>query len=209
MKYQSEITSDHLETIYLVMLKRISKGFSGEALSFFIGKELSYIEQVESFELPVYSGVELGYIAHVLEESNHRSFFASVHDDTVLDIVKESHSFENKLYHSYFSIDENNEERLLFMLHETLFGELEKKKGCKENLDIAIDALDLLFRAGYFLEAKSAGEILHSINQFLTEPLDRAYIQKAIFRFSKDLENEKELSIVEAVIDGCRRYEQG
>lgn len=209
MKYQAEIASDHLETIYLVMLKRISKGFSAETLSFFIGKEPDYIERVESFELPVYSGEDLEYIANVLEENNHKSFFGSVHDQTVLNIVKESRSLENRLSHSYLSIDENSEECLLFMLHETIFGELENKTSSKENLDIARDALDLLFRAGYFFEGKTAGQVLNSINQFLTEPLDPIYIQKALYRFTKDWENEKELSIIEAVIDGCRRYEQG
>ena len=62
MNKPTEITNDHLKTIYHIMVKRIAKGYTAERLSFLIGSDHSYVEQVESFALPLYSSDELEFI---------------------------------------------------------------------------------------------------------------------------------------------------
>lgn len=208
MKQQKEITSAHLETINLVMLKRISKGFSAKTLSFFIGAEPNFVEQVESLLLPVYSSEDLERIALALEEKNHKTFYARVHDDTVLNVIKQTHDFNNKQTHSYFSIDENKEECLLFMLTEVFFGDFYELTDSNENLDIATDAIDVLMRAGYFEDTRSGIDILHAVNHFIVNPLDPFYIELAIIRSTHQEVNEKELSIIERIIDGNREYQE-
>lgn len=197
MTHQAEITSAHLETIYRILLKRIAKGYTAERLSFLIGKDHSYIEQVESLQLPLYSGEELELLALALEESNTKSFYASVHDETRLKVAVVQHKRQNKLSHSYFTIGDDQEERLLFLITEDLFGDFDEQINSDENYEIAVDAVKLLIRSGYFFEAKIPLEILQSVNQFLTDPLDAFYIESAMMKFSNHGQTEGPLRKVQ------------
>jgi len=202
MTHQATITGAHLETIYRILLKRIAKGLTAERLSHLIGKEYNYIEQVESLKLPTYPHAELERIALVLEESNHKSFYACVHDETLLNVIIERLEDQNKLSHCYSSMHENEEKCQLFMVSETLFGDFDDAPQGDENLEIAKDAISLMVRAGYFFEAKMPLEIFHSINRFLTEPLDAFYIEIAMLSFCTDGENDRPLKKIENVIKG-------
>ncbi|WP_158800312.1 hypothetical protein [Pedobacter sp. L105] len=95
MNQPTEITSAHLETIYRIMVKRIAKGYTAERLSFLIGSDHNYVEQVESFVLPLYSSDELEFIELALEESNPKSFYASVNDDTFLKVSVVKNQYKN------------------------------------------------------------------------------------------------------------------
>lgn len=204
MTYQASINNNHLQTIYRVMVKRIGKGYSAERLSFLIGKDPYYVEKVETLQIPIYSPTEMDCIALALEETDHRSFYAPYHDDSMLNVYVEKEQFKNHLTHSYSHINENNEDYQLFKLMEELFGDTPNSN---ENYEIAKDAIALMVRGGYFFEAKMPFEILHSINHYLPIPVNAFYVERAIGLFCEDGEDEGPLKKCESVIDGFR-YEE-
>jgi len=65
-----EMTDNHLEIIYKVMMKRIAKGYSPVQLSFLIGRPQDYIDRVEAFQLPCYTTGEISIIALALGDEN-------------------------------------------------------------------------------------------------------------------------------------------
>ena len=105
-------------------------------------------------------------------------------------------------------IDENEEGCQLFMLMEELFEDVDATVNSNEDLQIGMNAIELLIRGGYFFEAKKPAEILHSVNRFLTVPLNPLYIELAIMRYCEE-EDEKEglLKKCESLINGFQ-YEE-
>lgn len=207
MSTKVKITAAHLETVYRVMLKRIGKGYSAERLSVLIGKDHNYIEEVESFIFPLYPSAELDRIALALEESNHKTFYAEVYDDTYLNIVADRHYQKTKLVHVYSIADEEDKKYPLIMVREGLSQDFDDMVNSTENLGIAEDAIKLLIRAGYFLEARMPLEIFLAINAFIANPLHPLYIEMALMGFCGDFDSLAPLRIVENVIDGFK-YEE-
>lgn len=183
MNVLEEITRTQLETIYRVMIKRIAKGFTAEQLSFLIGKEGNYIRSVEMLDEPCYAISELEKIAMALEETNFKSFFPRVHDESEIIVGVESHNDGLHREQSYVIVDENGTDQSLFTIKEDVFENFGENMLSEENSEIARDAVMLLIRAGYFFEAKLPLEVFQSINTFLTVPLSPFYIQQALNGF--------------------------
>lgn len=202
MTYQAQISEQHLQIIYRVMLRRISKGYGAERLSFLIGKDYNYIEQVELLLLPVYPVAELERIALALQEKTSNNFYASSHDDKLLNISLERQEYKKQLSHSYSMIDENGEKKQLFKLMEEIFCDFDEVANSNENYEIAIDTIDLLIRAGYFLKAKMPAEIFHTINHFLPIPLGPFYIELAMIHFCEDGQDSGPLKKYESLNNG-------
>jgi hypothetical protein len=66
---------DVMHTIYQVMLKRISKNYSAEELSFLMGYPPDFVSRVEGLEIIGYGPKEIKHIAKALEERNLNSFY--------------------------------------------------------------------------------------------------------------------------------------
>lgn len=184
MNVLEEITRTQLETIYRVMIKRIAKGFTAEQLSFLIGKEGNYIRSVEMLDEPCYAISELEKIAMALEETNFKSFFPRVHDESEIIVGVESYNDGLHREQSYIIVDENGTDQPLFTIQEDVFENFGENMLSEENSEIARDAVMLLIRAGYFFEPKIPFEVFQSINKFLTIPLSPFYVQQALNNFS-------------------------
>lgn len=186
MNYQTQISNAHLEIIYKVLLKRIGKGYTAERLSGMIGKNHDYIERVETFAEPVYGSAELDRLALALEESNPKSFYAKEHDDMILTVICDKCHHLKKIVHIYCLLDENEEQYPIIVVKEDLFEEFDQVPQCEELLGIAKDAVRVLIRGGYFLEAKMPLEVFHAVNAFLTNAIDPIYVESALMGFSID-----------------------
>lgn len=183
MNVLEEITRTQLETIYRVMIKRIAKGFTAEQLSFLIGKEDNYIRSVEMLDEPCYSISELERIALALEETNFKSFFPRVHDESEIIVGIESYNDGIQRGQSYIIVDDNGTDQPLFAVKEDVFENFGENMLSEENSEIARDAVMLLIRAGYFFEPKMPFQVFQSINKFLTIPLSPFYVRQALHSF--------------------------
>lgn len=125
MNYQKNISLFHLATIYKILLKRIGKGFTASELSFLIGKDATYINQVEMLRAPLYGSAELIKIAAALEESSAEDLFPVGDYQNLFPVVVESYQQEQSFWRSYSSVNEQEDQKLLFLLKEEVLPEFE------------------------------------------------------------------------------------
>ena len=100
MRIVKEIPANELETIYRIMMRRIAKGYTAEALNYLIGAPYHYVEDVESLQKPFYTNEQLDRITKALEEGNPESFFPLIEDETVLNIAVYKEYTQDKITHS-------------------------------------------------------------------------------------------------------------
>ncbi|SEA52677.1 helix-turn-helix domain-containing protein [Pedobacter hartonius] len=190
MKTTKVITVFQLETLYRIMLQRIAKGYTAGQLSFLIGVTPEYVEEVESLQRPFYTSDELERIAVALEESMLHRFFPSVDDNTQLLISVHKEKYNGKWIHTYYSVNEQNEEEELFRLREDVSWEFEDLPEGDDTLSIVEDTIDILLRSGYFYEAKLPMEVFHAINKLLPTHLSPLFTHVAMERMCVANENE-------------------
>jgi transcriptional regulator with XRE-family HTH domain len=120
MKTFKVITLFQLETLYRIMLYRIAKGYSAGQLAFLIGAAPQYVEEVEAFQRPFYTGDDLERTALALGESSVQNLFPSVDNNNEFLILIHKQNFNGKWIHTFCSVDEKNEEEELFRLREDI-----------------------------------------------------------------------------------------
>ena len=192
MNNTREMSSNQLETLYRVMMKRIAKGLSAEKLSFLIGRAPDYISNIEMLHTRPYSITELKCIASALEEKNFKTFFPDLDDYTMVNVMMESEVYGNRLMHTCAIISGEHKKQTYFTLQEDArqevpLIEIDKDiKTVKEEVKIARDAIKLLISADYFFEPRLPVHICQSINRFLKIIVSPAYIEQVLNSFCKD-----------------------
>lgn len=192
MSNTRELTSSALETLYRVMLKRISKRLSAEKLSFLIGRPADYVSNIEMLHTRPYSIPELKCVAAALEENDYRVFFTDVDHSTIVNAMMELEISGKKLMHTCSIINGEQEKTGMFQLQEDAAAEVHLIDNytnnlilAKEDIKIARDAVKLLISADYFFEPRLPVHIYQSINNFLKTALSPAYIEEALNSFCK------------------------
>ena len=196
------MTGNALQIIYRVMIKRISKGFSAEELSFLIGREQNYIAAIETCKAAVYTDEELRLIAIALNESNIRSFYPQLSSAENVSVEMERQKKGNKIVHTCDIVTPEGYRQPFFNLEEdTLESSFENGTG-PEDKAIAYDAVDILLRSGYFFEAKLPYKVFQSINRFLESiSISPFYIQLALDNYCEEVKE----NILMKVVDQDRR----
>jgi transcriptional regulator with XRE-family HTH domain len=202
-----EIPAFQLSTIYRILLKRISKGYSAAHLAFLIGAPERYISDVETLERSFYSIDDLERITNALEESNLHSLFSLISNEDAVKITAYKERIQGKIIHTYYNVDNNNNEQELFRLQEDEFPELVDLDQSIETLDLVSDTIDILIRSGYFFEPRLPYEIFRTVNSLRPEPLNPVYIQYALKRFCGDEGDDVKLRITGS-FNQAYRYEE-
>jgi transcriptional regulator with XRE-family HTH domain len=183
MKTTKTLTVYQLEVLYRILLQRIAKGYSASQLTFLIGAAPGYVEEVETFQRPFYTGDDLQRIALALEEEHLPDLYPSLADDNEVLISVQKQEYKDRWVYTYCRIDEQNEEEVLYMLQEGADAKLDDLPEGDEILAIVVDTIDVLVRSGYFYEAKLPYEVFQSINRLLPTYISPLYICLAMDRF--------------------------
>jgi transcriptional regulator with XRE-family HTH domain len=197
MKTTKTLTVYQLEILYRILLQRIAKGYSARQLAFLIGAAPEYIEEVEGFQRPFYTGDDLDRISLALEEEHLQNLYPSVADDSKLLLSVQKHRYKDRWVYTYCRIDEQNEEEVLYMLREDADPQLDDLPEGDDILAIVEDTIDVLVRSGYFYEAKLPYEVFLAINRLLPTYISPLYICLAMGRFCEYHEDPGPLRLVE------------
>lgn len=150
-------------TIYLVMARRISMGYSAEELSFLIGCEPGYVTAVEHYQEEVYGPEHILRIAKALEEPNQDNFNAREMLKGKVYAEMETLTEGNELVHNARILNEQDEIAPSYMLIE-LIADHQRFSGMNDaDYNMAKDAIKLLKDAGYFYESHTNQEIFERI----------------------------------------------
>jgi transcriptional regulator with XRE-family HTH domain len=183
MNIPKQITRNQLETIRLIMVKRMAANLSAEKLSFLMGCEQNYVSNIEQLEAEPYTIEEIKRVAIALKEKNFKSFFLKVSDDTLVKAMMETEVIGNHRRYTCNVIAPNETKQLSFILQE----ELPEVTRLIENNDfdggIASDAIALLIRGGYFFKFRLPVNIYYRINLFLKTTISPTYVQNALNDF--------------------------
>jgi transcriptional regulator with XRE-family HTH domain len=172
-------------TIYLVMARRISMGFSAEELSWLIGCEPGYVSAVEHYEQEVYGPELMQRIAKALEEPHLKNFYAKEKLHGKVFAEMETFTEGNELVHMARTLNEQDEIAPSYMLIE-MIGEDQRHSGMNdEDYNMAMAAIKLLKDSGYFYELHTNQEIFERIKQFLPPgTLSPFYLREALNELS-------------------------
>lgn len=180
MKTTKLLTVFQLETLYRIILQRIAKGYTAGQFAFLIGAAPGYVEEVEAFQRPFYSGDDLQRIALALEEEHLQNLYPAVSDSDQVLISVQKEKYKHRWIYTYCAVDEQKEEEVLFMLREDVDPEQDDLPDGDDILAIVEDTVDILIRSGYFYEAKLPMEVFQSINRLLPTYISPFYIQVAM-----------------------------
>ena len=196
MKTTKVLTVFQLETLYRILLQRIAKGYTATQLAFLIGAAPQYVEEVEAFERPFYTGDDLERIALALEEEHLQNLYPSVSDNDEVLISVQKQKYRNRWVYTYCNVDEQNEEEVLFMVREDVDPVLDDFPEGDDIFAIVEDTIDVLMRSGYFYEAKLPMEIFQSVNKLLPTYISPFYIQMAMKGFCEEQDVQGPLRLV-------------
>jgi len=199
-----EIPAYQLETLYRIMLRRISKGYSAAQLAFLIGVPDYFVSDVETLERPFYSADELERIAIALEEKNPSCFSSALNDESILQVIVYGNHDDGRFVNAYYRVGEDDTQTELFRLQEEVFPEADH---AQEILEILIDTIDVLIRTGYFYEPKLPFEVFSAVNSLWPEPVNPVFVQKALQSFMVSEGNEVRLRMA-GQIGEVYRYEE-
>jgi hypothetical protein len=197
MKKQHQISRDKLQSIYVVLLKRISSGYSAQELSFLMGKQANYISSIEMLDHPPYTDDDLLFISIALKESELRNYYSRVHEPEMVTVQMERIDSEKKRIYSCDIITDEGYRQPFFYLEE----DLPDSQTNKAHAVIAREAVALMIRTGYFFEARFPTDVFRSINKFIEEiAISPSSIQQALDTFCeaetapiRKYEHEKEV----------------
>lgn len=193
MKNQSSITRFHLESLYRIMLKRIGKGYSTRDLSFLIGRETDYINQVEMLMVPLYSEDELQYIAGALEEDEAANLLLNADDHILLTVAVECEQQEQTLTRAYYEVNAEDDRKLLFMLKEEVLEDFDDDSAEAACLDSVRCLLEALLGSGYFHQNRNALEIFETLRPLTAFELRPSFVDWALDDLSDEENTERML----------------
>jgi len=206
MRIEKEIPANELETIYRIMMRRIAKGYTAEALNYLIGAPYHYVEDVESLQKPFYTNEQLDRITKALEEGNPESFFPLVEDETVLNISVIKECPENKVTHSFSMVDEEGYEEELFKLMEYQFPDQDQIPNSDNTWQLVVDMVDVMIRSGYFAEPRYPYEVFHAINRLLPVAINPYFLHAAMLEYTVE-EGGEHLRMI-GQKEGAFQYEE-
>lgn len=170
-----KIVSMHaLHTMQRVMLKRISKGYSAEELSFLIGCKSDFVAAVEGLKVVGYTCKDIRRIAKALEERDLCSFFNPL-DEEVLAEVQMEHIEEGGVLVHRCTLYSLGVHRVILLLNEPVLENQQPIGGNSSGFDMAMEGLKLLLNSGYFSIARTNQQIFKRINRFLGAGSIRPY----------------------------------
>lgn len=180
MKNRKLIEKSALNTIYMVMLKRISKGYTAEELSFLIGCKSEYVAAVEMMQVKGYTPKEMERIAKALDERDLNWFYGQEQTGEEMDAIMELIVEDGLLIHQC-KVLRGAEWETFFVLNELLTGPQDKEDMVDVYYDIAKEAIKLLVKSGFFHYKRTNQNIFKRINRFLSAgTLPPFYIEQAL-----------------------------
>jgi hypothetical protein len=171
---------DVMHTIYQVMLKRISKNYSAEELSFLMGYPPDFIGNVESLQGMGYGPKAIKRIAKALEEKNLNSFYCEEDVFGLCDVEMERIDEGGVLIHRC-TVYQGETGIPSFLLNEIVSDQQKSVATDDPYYLMAKNCIKLLLDSGYFYVAKSNQQIFKRINRFLlTGTLSPAIVAQAL-----------------------------
>jgi len=183
-----EMTDNHLEIIYKVMMKRIVKGYSPVQLSFLIGRPQDYVERVEAFQLPCYTTGEISVIALALADEDYKSYFPIVRYDDILRVSIEKTRRNNKYYYECYTYIRIQTPHLRFMITEDAPESQVLKAAAMDpmNFSVVQDAILIIAGEGFFSVPRLPLDIFHRVNTLLSTTVNIYTLELAVKWFSSD-----------------------
>jgi hypothetical protein len=178
-----------LEILYRIGMKRISKNFTTEQLSFLIGKPDDYVVKIELLQAEFYTPEDLKCICIAFDDYDVDSYHPAGIDETELEVRMErqlvnQHTFYKCTVHS--ADDQEYEYFNLMDVSPTLI-----EQDIKTESALAKAALQLLIDAGNFYEARFAVDCYLSLNDFLGKHFNPDAVKKAL----KELMHQNETGL--------------
>jgi len=180
MKIPKQMTRNQLETIRLIMVKRMAANLSAEKLSFLMGRHADYVSLIEMTEADPYTMDDIKRIGAALREINFKSFFPGVSDETLVKVEMETEVLGGQRRYTCHIIAPNQTRQLCFILQEDLPEVSRLRENNEYDDGIANDAIALLIRVGYFFKSRLPVTVYHDINRFLKRTLSPTYVQNAL-----------------------------
>jgi len=178
-----QLTRDQLETVRRVMVKRIAKNLTAEKLSFLMGRRLDYVTNIEMFDAEPYTTADIKRIAIALQDRDLKSFYAEVSDQTHVKVIMETVGYGSRIAYACSILSAGLTKQLYFTLQEDIPAAVRLIENNAYDGPIALDAIALLIRAGYFFKCRMPAAIYHKVNRFLNVTLSPTYIHEALNNF--------------------------
>lgn len=181
MDNQFNITRNELNTLTRVMVKRISKGYTAEELSFLIGFTADYIPDVEMLKEPIYDGDVLSLIMEALEDENFKTFYGTSYQEDIVQVEMMKLPTDDGQVTQCRIINDQGYGIMHFTLQEELNKHSKTDALYQSTFMLALDALKLLLAADYFQKERTTLEIFQRINTFFSAGTIRpCYIKEAL-----------------------------
>jgi len=183
-----EMTNNHLEIIYKVMMKRIAKGYSPVQLSFLIGRPQDYVERVEAFQLPCYTTGEISVIALALGDEDYKSYFPIVRYDDMLRVEMEKTRRGNKYHYICYTYIRIQTPCLRFMITEDAPKSEDLRAAATDSMTLSVvqDAILIIAGEGFFSIPRLPLDIFHRVNTLLSTTVNIYTLELAVKWFSSD-----------------------
>jgi hypothetical protein len=178
MNLLKTITRLELEILYRIAMKRITKKFSTEQLSFLIGKPDDYVKNIEMLQTKFYTPEDLKCISIAFDDYDVDSYHPASMDETELEVRMEKQLINQQLFYKCTVHSADNENYEYFSLMDV--SPVVTEDDLKTESVLAKDALKLLIDAGNFFEARFAVDFYLSLNDFLGRTLNPDALKKAL-----------------------------
>jgi hypothetical protein len=183
MMIPKQLTRDQLETVRRVMVKRIAKNLTAEKLSFLMGRRSDYVTNIELFNADPYTTDDIKRIAIAMQDRDLKSFYAGISDLTRIKVIMETREYGSQILYACSILSADHTKQLYFTLQEEMPAAVRLIENNAYDGPIALDAIELLMRAGYFFKCRMPAAIYHKVNRFLNVTLSPTYIQEALNNF--------------------------
>jgi hypothetical protein len=185
MENRNLMDTTALHIIYMLMLKRIGKGYSLEELAWLIGCTAEYVISIEMLHAGAYTDDELNRIAKALDEPNLNTFYPT--EQAEGKVYAEMNVFVegDKMIHILKVLNDADEMEPSFTLIENIGKHHNSSIVSDGDLNLAKDALLVLLGAGYFHKPHTNQEIFSRVSHFLPRGLlSPFYIEEALKEMS-------------------------
>lgn len=188
MKPHLFVPTATIDILYVIMKKRIEKGFKAEDLSFLIGRQHQYIDSIECFDIPSYTEQDIRSIAAALQDPSIERLPAIFLQQELLDITIERHLFDSRYFHVCTTYASTGQEYIRFMLTED---QQLKQKFVVDRLEnyqhqLVKQRISAMHEEGYFSIPRLPYQIYQHINKQLGLIICPQLLKKVLDDFCLD-----------------------
>lgn len=178
-RYTSPCSPLYISFIYFIMINRIGRGYSAKELSFLLGKDDDFIENLELLKTVDFSIELYGYLSRIF---NHVHFIYQHYSrDTELKYEMTRWQADNTIFYRMESAVNEHESVVCFQLSE-------EHPSCKDryarSVDNAIEncqkALYMMMEEGIFSKPVSASAIYRYLTDTLETSIDPRHLKKEL-----------------------------